>query len=107
MEELSFVVANYDVQLSRLLVNEAWAMIWCYGDGGEQLRLFFVNPDLPPPNNYYNASKNVGSIFLPANQFSWYIDLLRNERPIQAVIYPDKPELNKLMTFAEPVGEAE
>lgn len=45
--------------------------------------------------------------YVPAEQFPWYVDLLRNEKPVGAYLNSDQPMLNTLRTFLELTGEEE
>lgn len=46
-----------------------------------------------------------GTMFLPSEQYPWYVDLLRNEKPIFGYVYDDEPERNKINLGWEEVGE--
>lgn len=111
MATTTFEVTTYDVELARradLGVDcRAYAIITCHGSEGKTLILYFVYPDSLMPENHYDPSEGVGSSYLPAEQYAWYLDLLRNEKPIFARMHSEKPYWNKIFTGAEPVGEGE
>jgi hypothetical protein len=87
------------------------AAIWCYTFGGHQLVIFFKpqGTTLPPndtiPFQQY-PGKFIGRIFVTEEKFPWFIDILRNEKPVGARIYQDTPNWNHLVV-TEPVGEGE
>jgi hypothetical protein len=111
MATATFEISTYDIELGRQLELEAdsrfYAIITCHGAGGEQLVLHFLRPDSPVPENCYDPSTGMGSSYLPADQLSWYVDILRNEGPVFARMDSERPLWNKLFTGAEPVGEGE
>lgn len=65
-----------------------------------------------PPNGAVTAGPNMqgeytGDLYVPVEQYAWYLDMLRNEGPLWAVLAPDTPELVALTSGAEAVGEEE
>ena len=111
MATTTFEISSYDVELARRLDLEAetacCAMITCHGADGKALVLCFVHPDSPVRENEYDPGSGVGSSYLPAEQYGWYLDILRNEKPVFARMHSEKPQWNKVFTGAEPVGEGE
>jgi hypothetical protein len=61
----------------------------------------------PVPLNEYTPETQSGYIFVPPWQFEWFVDLLRNEKPVICFLDSDEPSRNTLQTFAEPVGDEE
>ncbi|MBM4465726.1 MAG: hypothetical protein FJ014_09280 [Chloroflexi bacterium] len=108
----TFPVASYRVALARQMTLgggaiKFYAYITCRGADGHKFTIYFLQPDSQVPDNIYNPANKVGSAYLPAEQFSWYIDLLRNEKPVYAYLNSDRPIDNYLYTGEEPVGEGE
>lgn len=109
---------------SKLLINSsmganeavpAQALIHCIGESGESLAIFFLNPDRQVantnsdqwPNRSEISSTHVrAEVFAPTDQYSWYLDILRNEDPVFGHIDDSTPHLNRLFCH-EPVGEGE
>jgi hypothetical protein len=52
----------------------------------------------------------ISIIYVGIERYSWFVDILRNEKPLSAVLYPptgpDPPRI-LLQTGAEPIGEME
>jgi hypothetical protein len=46
-------------------------------------------------------------IFYKASSYAWFIDLLRNEEPVYLEFSPAEPQLTRLRSGPEPVGEGE
>jgi hypothetical protein len=111
MATTTFEVTAYDVELARQAdlqtACRAYAIISCHGTDGKTLILCFLHPDSPVPDNHYDPSRGIGSSYLPAVQYPWYLDILRNEKPVFARMHSEKPHWNKVFTGAEPVGEGE
>ena len=111
MAATTFEVLSYDVELTRETEIEpgvrCCAIVTCHGPAGQQMVLYFVQPGDAVPDNCYDPARGVGSSFLPAEQYLWYVDILRNEKPVFARMHSERPGWNKLFTGAEPVGEGE
>jgi len=107
----SFVVETYKVAVGRFPINRV-ASIDCrsarsaYGSY-DLLSVHFNIPGSPMPNNSASPDATRGGLHVTAEQFSWYMDLLRNEKPVHAYINSDKSVWNQLYTGEEPVGEGE
>lgn len=87
------------------------ARIWCQGYCRERIEIFEITfwQDMNnAPENLSNITPErlAGSLHVLAAEYPWYIDLLRNEKPVRARIYTD-PALNMLCTLDERVGEGE
>lgn len=80
------------------------AQIKCLTEAGEGIWFVFINdPDIPNP--YYNENNKELMVFRPASTYAYYLDLLRNEKPLR-LIFNDATLLVQLMTSTlEPVGE--
>ena len=83
------------------------AYISCRGDDGQLFNIGFLHPDSTDPGNRTSIDSPEGYAFLPAEQFSWYIDLLRYEKPVAAKLHTADPNQNRLRVLWEPVGEGE
>lgn len=117
MPALGLKVNSYTVQLgqkfgfgSQTAYWTVHAVIKCACDNNYSLVIYFLTPDSAVPAAYYKAGSTSGgaaSIFLPFNHFPSYMDLLRNEGPVSAYIWTDKPETCHLYTGNEIPGEGE
>ena len=86
---------------------DVYAYISCRGDDGQLFNIGFLHPDSTDPGNRTSIDSPEGYAFLPAEQFSWYIDLLRYEKPVAAILPEADPNENRLRVLWEPVGEKE
>lgn len=96
-------------RMSGMLQGEqlVWrAHIDVYG-GGYNMTLYFVDDINNAPDNYYYEPGKRGIVILPLEQYSWYVDMLRNESPVYAKIYTNAPNGISLYTGLEPIGEGE
>ena len=78
--------------------------IECSGGEGESLTILFVKDDSVPGFSDTRAKR--GTCHVPADQFDWYVDLLRNESPVYAIV-DGNPKTNGLQTSREEIGESE
>jgi|GEM_PF-845128 hypothetical protein len=88
---------------------KAQGIIHVGGDADEetgQLIIYFLAPDSPVSNPpaYTKSTGTLGNFCVPYNQMPFYIDLLRNEKPVWFQLFTDKPEYNCVRTSWEPVG---
>ena len=107
-----FEVKWYFISLKRKGLHGECASIDCWGEGEPQkkLRIYFMSTDNPLPANGSQITANLidGVIYQPAERYAWYLDLLRNEGPLQARVDGDDPNRNCLMTYdMESVGEGD
>ena len=109
----SFEVSSYDVRLARQLdihvdgnLVRYHACITCRGTE-YTLFFYFLTGSSFVPNNAFHASQKRGTMYLHQDQLPWYVDLLRNERPIYCFLNSSYPNQNGVYTGAEPIGEAE
>lgn len=113
MASKSFQVASYEVHLGRRMsigggiLAHFHAHIICQGMHGERFTVYFLTPDSADVDNFYRVKESWGASFVPASQYEWYVDLLRNEKPVYAYMSEDHPDWNRLFTGSEPVGEGE
>ena len=75
------------------------------GETGEFL-IYFLAPGspVPKPPAFTKTNCAYGGMCVPMDQFPYYIDLLRNEKPMLVELFCDDPEGNHIRTHAEPVG---
>lgn len=73
-----------------------------------KLYLIFRHPtEALPPNTYDGASKT-GVAYQAFSQFQYYLDLIRNEKPILVTFRPeDTPPTFVVYCGSEPPGEGE
>ncbi len=113
MKKIQFEVKQYQVTLGSDLLSIVTninativGIIGCYGKS-EKIMVNFVaeGEELPKPN--YDEKKKVGTIYQPVTLLPYYIDILRNEKPIFGYCNSEKPHWNNISTGHEPVGEGE
>jgi hypothetical protein len=113
MATKTFEVVSYQVYLARNMsigggaLAHFHAYIICEGAKGERFTVYFLTPESEPADNFYRSKEEWATSFLPAAQYPWYIDLLRNEKPVFAYLSEERPDWNRLFTGSEPVGEGE
>jgi len=88
------------------------AVIECFGPVvtyERYVRISFwpAGVELPPNVSVIQSPIVKAELNAPAQQYTWYLDLLRNEAPIFAVVNDVDPKQNTLATTSEPVGEGE
>lgn len=109
MAEKSFEIKSYGVYLGSR--GTGYNNIMCWGaEPDHNFTIFFVSDISSAPHNkgFIEPNKVVGHIYVPERQYAWYLDLLRNEGPVYAVVNDERPDFeNRLRTGAEPVGEGE
>ena len=109
---LNFEIKTYQVYLaSRIALSgvpqDAYATIECKGANGETLLLHFMHESDTLPENEFNPRMKEGTCYAPAQNYPWFVDLLRNERPVYGYMNRVTPQWNRIHTGAEPVGEGE
>ncbi len=106
----TFEISSYRVGLSQErsgrggIKYSAW--IVCEGDGHVYV-IYFLRPDSRKWDDRYWPDRKVAMSFLPEEQYPWYIDLLRNEKPIFARLDSDPKGANYVYSGSEPTGEEE
>ena len=106
----TYPIQTYEVYLGRALKagpRVFQAIIGCRGHQGDTLGLYFAATGTPLPANTSSADATAAAVYLPAEQFTWYVDLLRNEGPVRAYVNTQDPAANHLYSGPEPVGDAE
>jgi len=88
-----------------------FAAISCFGTVGNDkwiLSLRFGSPLAELPQNIsIQTTDKYATIWVPEEQFPFYLDLLRNEKPVYGFIDFDNPRENRIQTQKEPAGEGE
>jgi hypothetical protein len=108
MAALVFEVTSYSVRLGK--GGFGTTPIHCPAtiivSGGKEYRCTFrfVEDDPLPASQVRGRAAD---IFVGARQYPWYVDLLRNERPVRCTINQGEPEYSYLATGEEPAGEGE
>ncbi|HLT40194.1 MAG TPA: hypothetical protein VK034_28135 [Enhygromyxa sp.] len=107
-------VNKYEIYLFHRHINYGsaggcWttAQVRCRDNAGKAALLVFYDPELTAavPTSRGGSSP---LIFIPANQYPWHVDLLRNESPLSLADDESKWWFGSLRTAgAEPVGEGE
>ena len=113
MATKTFVVDYYKEALGHALsatwggvTIKARGYIVCHGDN-HRFIIYFLTEDSPVPQPTFIPANRVGAIFVPFAESGFYIDMVRNERPIYAYLNSNKPQWNYIRTGAEPTGEEE
>ena len=111
MALISFEVTHYTVDIAREMTLAIQGLhvkirgsIFCVGPNGS-VSVNALDDTSPVPANETQGTS--GYIFVPRWQFEWFLDLLRNEKPVFCVLDDSAPRQNRLSTSVEPVGEAE
>jgi hypothetical protein len=114
MTKVTVPVSSYAVSLSRELrvdldgrTGYHYATIRCNSFEGYIYRIHFVAPDSSPLDNYFDPNYKTAATFVPYNLYSMYIDLLRNEGPLEMRLDSEHPEWNQLRSLNEAIGEGE
>ncbi|MGB7922087.1 MAG: hypothetical protein WCF57_02460 [Pyrinomonadaceae bacterium] len=75
--------------------------------GGFKVVIYLLSDESYLPANRYQEDTKRVFIFGRHPQFQWYVDMLRNEKPVFCHARTDLPGWFNLSTNAEPVGEQE
>jgi phosphoribosyl 1,2-cyclic phosphodiesterase len=110
----AFEVTNYVVHLGPAL-SAGWrgtrftyqGKISCRGSDNHRLVLYFLDDDTLPHPDADAPDAKFGRARFPLSHMSAFIDLVRHERPVFAHLNEEQPELSRLSTSEEPVGESE
>lgn len=113
MATFTFQVNTYEIKIAREMNASAGglslkfpAYIVCRGAEYHTV-IYCLDDTSPVPANTFVPTFKRGTIFIPRWQFEWFVDLLRNEKPVYCYLNSDTPKWNSLYTGPEPVGEAE
>ncbi len=110
----TFAVSSYEVGMG-YKNNATWGGVniniqghlVCHSADGYRFIVYGLHPTSPIPNPVYIEANKVGAIFIPFVELHNYVDLVRNEKPINVYLNSVSPNWNSLRTSAEPVGEEE
>jgi hypothetical protein len=113
-----FEVTNYYLGLQQKIPVsfdgiefELQGSIFCVGAPSPprpRLFVFGLHPSSPvTPEPDYVVPNDIGAIFVPFNDLHNYVDIVRNEKPVFAILDSDNPNSMGLVTSVEPVGEEE
>lgn len=76
--------------------------------GEEKLYLLFNSDQSALPSNSYNANSHIGVAYEEFSRFPYYLDLVRNEKPIHVTFNPDaSPPSYVVFCSSETPGEGE
>jgi len=113
MATVAFEIKTYEVKIAREMNGSAGglnlkfaAYILCRGDEYHSV-IYVLDDTSPVPVNTYLPAYKRGTIFVPRWQFEWFLDLLRNEKPVFCYLNSSTPKWNSIYTGREPVGEQE
>ena len=73
----------------------------------EDHKLFIIFPKGALSANTYNAASKTGVAFVELGQYSAYVDLIRNEKPVSVTFNPDSTPPSFVVHVSETVGEGE
>jgi hypothetical protein len=109
----TFEIDSYEVKLSREMNGYAQGMnvkfpayMLCRGKEFHVI-VYVLDDSSPVPDNTFLSQYKRGTIFVPRWQYDWFLDMLRNEKPVYCYLNSDTPKWNSLYTGQEPVGEQE
>ncbi|MHA1358107.1 MAG: hypothetical protein ACTSQI_11280 [Candidatus Helarchaeota archaeon] len=92
---IRFEVKRYIIRLARETSNSKSAMIICAEQIPPRRKLilnFYKNPKGIPRNSTVQTEMGVvAQLNLPEDKYLWYVDLLRNEKPVFVHIDLDDP----------------
>ncbi len=83
------------------------ARITCYCPDNHQFHIYFIKPGVTVKPSETSSNGRHGFLFMPFSSFPYYVDILRNEKPLYVQINTEKPSNNMLITGSEEVGEGE
>ncbi len=113
MATQTFEITSYEITVARELNGSAQGMslrfpayILCRGQEYHVV-VYALDDSSPVPNNTFLPERQRGTIFIPRWQYDWFLDMLRNEKPVYAYLNSNTPKWNSLFTGEEPVGEQE
>lgn len=79
-----------------------------YCQDAHRLYILFYEDDVDMPDNSYHESSKTGVAYATLSQYANYIDLIRNEKPVQVTFRPeDAPPRFVVWVSQEEPGEGE
>ncbi len=111
MAQITFDVRTYSIWLGPSLgfgtLSIAYpAFIVCFGDKNHRCTFRFVDAE-ELPESVWDAAARAANVFVHASRYPWYVDLLRNEKPVYCTIDTSRPKHSRLSSGTEPAGEGE
>lgn len=73
----------------------------------DSYRLYLIFKENPTDTNSYDAAQKTGVAYVDVMQFPFYLDIVRNEKPVNVTFNPDTTPPNFVVHANEPVGEGE
>ena len=70
-------------------------------------RLYVIFKKNPAEANTFDAASKTGVAYADISQFPYYLDLVRNEKPISVTFNPDVTPPNYVVHANEPVGDGD
>ena len=109
-----FEIGGYTIKLGRRLSTRAGdqivtavGFISFLGEDFMSMNVYFVDDESPMPDPVLSRDGNVATLFLRRELMPVWIDVLRNEKPIFAVIDTAQPSASHIATKSELIGEEE
>jgi len=102
--EKTFPIKGYDIFLGRKLQGASdrgtsrhyYALVSCRGEPSGQLDIIFLTPDSGAYSNATRMDPPYGRICVSAEQYPFYLDLLRNEKIVTVTIDDTDPNQNRI-----------
>ncbi len=86
-------------------LSEGRINLYC---GDHKLYLIFRSDESELPSNSFNSSSHTGVAYEEFSRYPYYLDLIRNEKPINVTFNPDAtPSAYVVYCASEPPGEGE
>lgn len=82
-------------------------IVACLGPDNQRIVPFFLADESPVPGAAATRDGSAATSFLPREMTSLWVDLVRNEEPLDGYTNTDLPEWTKIATAEEAVGEEE
>ena len=110
MTNIEFEIIDYSVMMGQYVpVPHVYykdlpvqGIIECFGKGGrryqEKMTIYFLPDQLSPTKPLSSIYKYGGVIFVNFKDILKYLDILRNESKVYAIVNEDEPSFNRLYT---------
>ena len=69
-----------------------------------RLDVYFLADTSDFPSPQIDLANRRGELFMPIAEMNFFVDILRNEKPIYGHLRSDRPEWTSITTAKEPVG---
>jgi hypothetical protein len=112
MPNKTFRIDSYDIGLQQRAIPGGIriARIACKSDTNHKVEVIIIPDGDNLPDNITTIDENgiySGVTYVYAKYYAWFVDLLRNEKPIYCTLFSETPEKNFLGCLGEPTGEEE